>query len=357
MDNTELTHHGVKGMRWGVRRFQNKDGSLTGAGKKRYGDKPPGVKAKTGTAVKKKKLTRPQKKALEKARAAREAKRKEAEKNKEFEAERQKAIASGSAKDILKFQGKLTQQEMQQVSQRIKWEQEMKNIADSEVSPGRAKADKMFKDMETYTNYAVTGAKAYNMAANVYNAFNGGKKLLPKIDTDIIKGNRNQRMAEEKTRKKEEAEAKAAKKIEDAAAAKEAEAARAAKKAEKEASKAEKAANKEAAAAAKNAKKEAAKSENEARKAQRQANKEAVRDISERTDYWTEHTRRTVDAMNMPISIARESKDTTIYQGQREVSGVLSSGGNKTTSDVPSSTIALGERRVAGLLPAPKEED
>lgn len=32
----ELYHWGVKGMKWGVRRYQNKDGSLTDAGKKRY---------------------------------------------------------------------------------------------------------------------------------------------------------------------------------------------------------------------------------------------------------------------------------------------------------------------------------
>ena len=32
----ELYHYGVKGMRWGVRRYQNQDGSLTNAGKKRY---------------------------------------------------------------------------------------------------------------------------------------------------------------------------------------------------------------------------------------------------------------------------------------------------------------------------------
>ena len=35
MNNTELMHHGIKGMHWGVRRYQNKDGSLTDAGRKR----------------------------------------------------------------------------------------------------------------------------------------------------------------------------------------------------------------------------------------------------------------------------------------------------------------------------------
>ena len=33
----ELVHHGVKGQKWGRRRYQNADGSLTPAGKQRYG--------------------------------------------------------------------------------------------------------------------------------------------------------------------------------------------------------------------------------------------------------------------------------------------------------------------------------
>lgn len=34
--DTELYHHGIKGQKWGIRRFQNPDGSLTAAGQKRY---------------------------------------------------------------------------------------------------------------------------------------------------------------------------------------------------------------------------------------------------------------------------------------------------------------------------------
>lgn len=37
MEMNALQHHGIKGQKWGVRRYQNADGSLTSDGKKRYG--------------------------------------------------------------------------------------------------------------------------------------------------------------------------------------------------------------------------------------------------------------------------------------------------------------------------------
>lgn len=40
MVDYELYHWGVKGMKWGVRRYQNKDGSLTPAGRKRRREEP-----------------------------------------------------------------------------------------------------------------------------------------------------------------------------------------------------------------------------------------------------------------------------------------------------------------------------
>lgn len=48
----ELYHWGIKGMRWGVRRYQNKDGSLTAAGKKRRAKLEGELKELNGVAKK-----------------------------------------------------------------------------------------------------------------------------------------------------------------------------------------------------------------------------------------------------------------------------------------------------------------
>lgn len=180
-----LQHHGIKGMRWGIRRFQKKDGSLTPDGKKRYAKNPPGEddgKAKKSSS--------------------------ESESPEDYEARKQKAIKSGGVNEVLEFKNDLTPQQRTEAYNRIQWEQNMKNLAPKQVDAGKAQADKFFKDVDTISGYADTSAKAWNTFANFYNAFSGSDVSLPKIDRDLTKGNRMTRREEKK--KKKEAEARAA---------------------------------------------------------------------------------------------------------------------------------------------------
>ena len=54
MSETVLIHHGIKGQKWGIRRFQNKDGSLTPAGRKKAAKLESRYMALTGKNIKNK---------------------------------------------------------------------------------------------------------------------------------------------------------------------------------------------------------------------------------------------------------------------------------------------------------------
>lgn len=122
MENNALNHHGVLGMKWGVRRFQNKDGSLTAAGKKRRG---------IVQTVKDHNTKQRKKKQLEKARVAKAEK---------------KAAAEQRAKDLEK--GKIP----------------VKKMTDDEVKAriARLELEKKLRDLESETSQvAVSKGKRF----------------------------------------------------------------------------------------------------------------------------------------------------------------------------------------------------
>ena len=312
----ELYHHGTKGMRWGIRRYQNKDGSLTPAGKKRYNkemeklrDEEKTLKNKAATQKKLQRLEDKRAKvdALKKASTSEEVEAKAKADAEAHEQARQKAINSGSASELLKFKGELTSQEMQAAWSRIQWEQNMSSIAEKEVATGKRRLGKFFDKVDNAVKYAGTAAKTWNTIANVYNAFNKKGVVLPKIETDVSKGNKKDVDAFKKAKQKAEEAVK--------------------KRAEQEAQKETK--QKERA-------EKRAKATEETKKTVETEKVERVdaEFIGNKND-WKKNT-------TSGESKARETFNTDFWK-------------DTSVSDVPDRYISLGRSTVAGLLEEPKK--
>lgn len=138
MNNNELAHYGVKGQKWYVRRYQNKDGTLTAAGKKRY-DKEMEKLKKEEKILKNKQRTSAK---LDKL----ESKKREIEQLKKgtSEKERSKREDTKPAKKSIKD---MSDEELRAVVNRLQMEKQLRDLSPKQVSRGKSIASTIGKDI------------------------------------------------------------------------------------------------------------------------------------------------------------------------------------------------------------------
>ena len=133
MTQNELYHYGILGQKWGVRRYQNPDGSLTSAGKKKYGTKTNFEKVQAAKKRAEKKATID--KARQKANARTQA---EIDKYNKITTSKLKKLSKNSSESSdTKSIKDMTDDEIRAKISRIRLENELKSLTPQQVSRGK----------------------------------------------------------------------------------------------------------------------------------------------------------------------------------------------------------------------------
>ena len=190
-----LEHHGIKGMRWGVRRYQYKDGSLTPLGRKKYGTKTNFEKVQAAKRASSKDVVKKKKARLK----AEENTQKELEKYKkkaglkddppEFdkEAVRNKTLSSTDAKEIYKNRDLLTTAEINERLNRIDTEARLARVAEGTTTSGRNKVNDMLQKNADAIGKATNLFKKVDEAYGAVAESKIGKTLAKQLGIELPK--------------------------------------------------------------------------------------------------------------------------------------------------------------------------
>jgi hypothetical protein len=235
-----LTHHGIKGQKWGVRRWQNKDGSLTKAGQKRYNKEVENLKTEK-KKLRNQERTRKKLDKLKKMEEEVDDLKKGVKREESPEAKREHLLKETDPKELYKNKDLLTTAELNERINRIDTEARLKSkiVEEHEKTGMEYLNDKMqsaSKTINNVSNLFKSVDSAYSSVANSAIGKQLAKQLgieTPKKDFNLEEfwKNRNKKstqeildvnkrlMAEESIKKKMNADAEAKSKAESAEAA------------------------------------------------------------------------------------------------------------------------------------------
>lgn len=184
-----ISHSGVKGMKHGVRRYQNEDGSLTPLGRQHYGVGPPRQKKEQSTQPKprfrlfsKPETSKPKKNPASKAKSItskqfKSVSKKEAKKIAREAIEDQKAdrTARADRKAAVKKRRSLSSEDIQKRIERINLEKKLREVTAEDLNPGKAMVNRILSN----ASEKVLSAGAAGLMAFAMNT------LLTRINPDI----------------------------------------------------------------------------------------------------------------------------------------------------------------------------
>ena len=94
----------------------------------------------------------------------------EEQKKRHHDADKERVLREGSATEVLKYQGELTNQELQNAVNRLTLESNLRSLSQKETKSAIDKVDEIMKTIKTGTEWAKIGTDTYNTFATIYNA-------------------------------------------------------------------------------------------------------------------------------------------------------------------------------------------